>query len=1668
MAEQQNEVVVEDMATTPVQPVQEPVVAPVEEPVVAPVEQPVEDQQIAIQPEQPVVEEVAPEQPPQDSVNLGLPEPVDPDQVLAEAPPQPVAEEPVGEAVATGPSALKQFGSMQGPLVLPRSVKDRIADGTLTSQEEIQAAIKEMGGLYWNGVFRKGDDEADNAREKAIMNARGFAIPTIGEDGREVLNSEEGAATAYKYVPGTVKTFPPNFSLEQRLAYMVETFDNKSGIYHFFGEDGPMNPNIIDTGYRNMMKEDQNPVVAFFSRIESEKGGMANYEELLKLSGMKDSQRRTYQMRQQALYGAPFGAIERQRIGSQFQDTASFVGNLVTHTPPVVADITASIPMYWLQAMGKINNLFAEEKVPFGDEGVIEKSRDELAKIIAGDAYDPIEFEYVADSLSKDLGLPLEQVEQLLTYSPDLLTQASRLLAETAVTGTTVLGASRYLAMRQSQKLSDYIMETATGRLADDGFATQLGKYDRGFKPTKLEDAIQILEDTGMDTNTIIKKFVDERGGGKLSRAFLADGLDFDAQTRAMLPGPFRQKLLGPQITKRNTELTDVEEKLELAIQNKRKPEYIASLRTKRDKLRTQLKELREDTLFPPKVKQFLKDEGIATGAYATTYQLLYNYGPEGDDMTSSLGGALGAILTTLPGVRRSAGATWEDIMIGLTSSGEETKIRKAAAKVRRHVEKAPPELQEQILGFAEYRAELNERMASFIFPEGHPRAGQRVFSPSAFDEAFFEMSGLLSMQHLKKTQLGDTVDIQSDAGKLSKGLADIEATLAQQQVKHQSMAEMFDSLRFYVYSDSYDPKNDADRMLGTLVESYDRMGTSLTKEMTEMNQILDDRENLLMTFLSGNLTSDEMGEILLDEKSLYDLIETDKIRYIRAFRTGVEADGQLRTDAEIIQEYYVDLQRRVTEASDRAVRYNFDPEGKQVTTNKNFLNFVNRREKQEYDSVSAMFNDLRDNPEFRGARIDMTDIFDQMLLRGGEEDQIFFDARALINVTGVQEEGTQASRYLAKLNLDARLNKGVGAIFNTSAREYMNQVEEVLGADTVAKIFEEADLPEGASPIDQFIELRRHIQDNYKGLMDPEDYARIEPRLGLDPTSFMHLTSSIGATAAEKAAGFKPGARTAAILREELLAQAETGFFLDFYNPAAKQTLDGWSDAYSAARTAYKQRYIKPFRQMSPRIKAIVRSDEDLPMPEAFNRFLTEMGVKPDANAADLREGVNNALELLTGGKPLDVTTPEGKEIRNLFTMYVQEELARTAGSGKLRELLLGIRRDGTSVLPSTMIVPEQAEEIERALRQGTTATTSGRLELFLKPDGRGNFMFRDVNGQPIIDPAVADSIDFDAGMVVDKRFRDALIEFKRGLEEDARKLREAMDDFTTKEGQEIATRKNFVERFKGYSGGIGEGIVEETLKEGGLRRISQMREDYVAEQVARGVDRQVAIDAFDQVKEQAVIDYLFSKVTKAGAQRAYREIDEETGEVISVVQQGTQIDANSLLQVLGLNGDRVSRTRQETLIRELLGNETYEHLQMIGTDLFTVDVKTGDINVKGIALPLSAESLLSRGTSFMRGVISMRWLISEAAIRNARLNNLELTKMMLFNPKVGREVLKMIKAKDFKMDSEAEWVRVLISQMAKNQALQQYEADQQEPQQNQQPAAVDAQMQNLIPQGA
>ena len=68
----------------------------------------------------------------------------------------------------------------------------------------------------------------------------------------------------------------------------------------------------------------------------------------------------------------------------------------------------------------------------------------------------------------------------------------------------------------------------------------------------------------------------------------------------------------------------------------------------------------------------------------------------------------------------------------------------------------------------------------------------------------------------------------------------------------------------------------------------------------------------------------------------------------------------------------------------------------------------------------------------------------------------------------------------------------------------------------------------------------------------------------------------------------------------------------------------------------------------------------------------------------------------------------------------------------------------------------------------------------------------------------------------------------------------------------------------------------------------------------------------------------------------------------------------------------------------------------------------------------------------------------MSEAAIRESRKSAFELTKLMLFDPRVGREVMDMVTSGDYNLDKPGlQFTRILISTIAKNDALQQYSMD-------------------------
>lgn len=193
--------------------------------------------------------------------------------------------------------------------------------------------------------------------------------------------------------------------------------------------------------------------------------------------------------------------------------------------------------------------------------------------------------------------------------------------------------------------------------------------------------------------------------------------------------------------------------------------------------------------------------------------------------------------------------------------------------------------------------------------------------------------------------------------------------------------------------------------------------------------------------------------------------------------------------------------------------------------------------------------------------------------------------------------------------------------------------------------------------------------------------------------------------------------------------------------------------------------------------------------------------------------------------------------------------------------------------------------------------------------------------------------------------------------------------------------------------------------------------------------------------------------------------------GDEAKKIIRAKEIDPEALIRQLGFVGD--GRTRVKILdeegsvvlgddgkplykwesaedtftaerMRYLLGDEVYDHLKLVANTLYSPSLESGTpFSITGIAMPVSVESRLSKLTSYFRGVISLRWLVSEAAIRESLNSQFELTKILLFNPDVGSDLLKIIKDENFTVERFARVEEVLLNEIARNDALHQFAED-------------------------
>lgn len=309
-------------------------------------------------------------------------------------------------------------------------------------------------------------------------------------------------------------------------------------------------------------------------------------------------------------------------------------------------------------------------------------------------------------------------------------------------------------------------------------------------------------------------------------------------------------------------------------------------------------------------------------------------------------------------------------------------------------------------------------------------------------------------------------------------------------------------------------------------------------------------------------------------------------------------------------------------------------------------------------------------------------------------------------------------------------------------------------------------------------------------------------------------------------------------------------------------------------------------------------------------------------------------------------------------------------------------------------------------------------------------------MNGNPLVN---IEEIDYFLSFDNYKRFSDdakkAEDQFFDELDNAKKDWKKEFDLETGSIRRELQAREKLVAQMGATDGFLGAAILKQFNTDAGPAKIREIREDFVRDQIAKGVNENEARESFRQVIQQSVIDALYDQVSKPGDKTTFQIT--RGGATETETKRLVEIDPEKLLGLIGYRGDTVEASRTEKAVRELLGDEVYDHLKFVGETLYVSDATATKMNVTGLATPLSAESQLSRITSYFRGVISLRWLISEAAIREARRANSELTKLMLFDPKVGREVLDLVTSENFSAERFAQVYPVLISQIAKNDVL-------------------------------
>jgi hypothetical protein len=1562
---------------------------------------------------------------------------------------------------------------------------------TFKSDEEHVKAIREMGAFYMQKALTKNLPKNSSVEKRIghVNKAFYFRVPRLDDEGNvimlEQVDPKTGRTTTTpEYLTDLIEmnagNLEPTYPTEMKLIEMFEYSGGpNNGAYYLFDENGGIIGGI-DIGLQKMQRDAQNPIEWLY-RHESEESGMSNLIKAMKTAGVTNPARLRYYADKNIESGA-FTGVEGFRTKSDPTDIGVWLGKfgfgqgwdlsdvgidakigfgqpMIDHTSKMHAYMSNLTLKGFLQDMNPAAPARTPEEMYGMTASGVNLDDNLKGKIIrnvedtAKGKIKSIELFYAHEDLKKAYPDATDlEIDAYRNYSKDMVTRAKRFTVETLATapvymaGLFRLGVTEYRAFQQ--------------------FAAKKLGLDRNFKDDA--DMFAELEKSKKPFAEMLAQFYEDRGTKGLIGSLVARGLDARLQNAAR-KGPFRDYVVDSRIAAIDDEIAVLAKKLDLAKKENKSKDYIQRLSANLNASQRNKRDMLKQYFIPPVIKESLKDEAIAIGFQAAAYQYVYENITEHNDQVANLAALVGGVMSTMQSVRGSLGEAWAMFMrnpIFVRDKDRRTQL-KLSRQMIKSIENTAPALRERILAGFEYSANVQDRLSVYKFAKGHSKEGQNIFPDDLVEQSIAITSGIATLNRTADEIVDRDLNVVKDIGKLSKRMVNYEKILENQAKLQSAFGDLIENFRLLSSRSDFDPASPEGIFARTMIELYENKTKSLETEMSLLQDVMKGMKDDMQSFLNADMAPKTLREYLDGRRQLSELISADMSR------SGVRdlpPNATLQQHIDARQSYMAGVQAQLEKSLTAATKFQLDPVANGRVSNDMLLKMLGYQEDYYYSMAGARFDAIRDNEAYAGVRIDITSDDLNLIDMFTDPDSPYgFDAIALAQAANFK--GAPASLRLNKKIADKGVAQSLADVIEDSAVEYVSDLRNKLDNNLVNTILEKA-RPDGdinlESGADQYFAIREFFDHQRKLPVNDKDRvlsdARIEelyPRLGVDVSTYMNIVSALGKRGESADAG------SIRWLRNKMLTLGETDAYDNFYGPKSQRnSVPGFAEDYATAREYWRNNYWSPFRgRQSKVVGRILRAPDEQTQLNALDQLINELLVsKKGVTKGELNQpgGFFSVLRGINGGEAIDVNKGIGFLISKVLTAKAYEEISRTRGAIKLRRDLVsdysskefagspGMSFDVKSVL----INPRMVRELDKAIQNAPTDTPL--LNNLLS----GAFV--DDFGNPLINHRIAETINFDAGLALGHpKFEKAAKELEGLVDDAAADYLAKLKDAQSVERKELITRQKLVESMAFKGGPLGQNLLQIADSPLGIQTVKRMREEFI-ESATQGrlldidgkpytfqIDEEEAGKLFDDVIRDATINEIM-QVIKPGVKDptvATKVISE--AQDIPAIYKERMIDGNALGQVLGIRGSTEKSSIREDSVRFLLGkddegNDVYEHMVFAFDQLYDPSKVDSSMNLTGISRALSGESIMSRGTSWARGVISARWLVSEAAIRKARLSNYEFTRLTLTDPKVGREVMQMIAARDFDLGKrEPDFVAVLIDTIAKADAIQAYASE-------------------------